>query len=465
VLGRPTTAQAPSMPQLAIEPGEPWAERAISDLQRAGSQRPAWIKLICHAFTAESAKPSGKWLSVAKSLLTEISPDTFQERLLVWASLVGQPFDGTLIWKTYQVSGERGLVRDSSALILRGLVWAASTIQEPEVMLALGALADVCFKKVPMHGPRCPKLGNACLWELSQSRLTEAVAELSRLSGKARHASTRTMTDRALNAAAKAAGQTREDLEEIAVPTHGLDADGSLRRTLDPFTLTISIDAATGAQLTIADSEGKLRRTVPADLRSQHGADLKAFQRTFTAIQTALAAQRQRVESILRLPDRSWPIVDWRTRYLDKRDNVKHLGRRAFNLAAAVSFLALVATCVLWIRSEYVEDTIFIRRDSNQLYQLFSSRGQIGWMVDPGSVPRFWTAFGSGRHHAGNGLAYRQRHPNGLAFPRFLQQLDALVGPILGRRCADCGSADISGNLIHLHISPASGRPLPLLRL
>src|SRR5262249_31651614 len=114
---------------------------------------------------------------------------------------------------------EPTLVSDKYADTLRGLVWTAHVVETPEIIKAIGEAAERCFKKVPGHGPRAPKIGNACLWVLSHARSKDAVAHLSRVKTRVKHASSRRQVDKALRGAAEEAGLSVADLEEISVPT------------------------------------------------------------------------------------------------------------------------------------------------------------------------------------------------------------------------------------------------------
>src|SRR5260221_2757575 len=98
-----------------------------------------------------------------------------------------------------------------------------------------------------MIGPRCPKVGNACLFALSAMPGTEAVAQLSRLKAKVKHASSRRMTDVALGAVASRTGLTNDELEEMSIPTYGLGEGGCLSRTFVGFKAELAITATSDA--------------------------------------------------------------------------------------------------------------------------------------------------------------------------------------------------------------------------
>src|SRR6185503_7822538 len=125
--------------------------------------------------------------------------------------------------------------------VLRGLAWCCAGWKDAEVSAALGALAEVCFKKVRWLGPRCPRVGNACLHSLSSTSSEEAAAQLSRLDATVKQPTAKKRINKSLDAAATLTGQTREDLEEKSVPTFDLGLDGKLTRTLGEFTAEICV--------------------------------------------------------------------------------------------------------------------------------------------------------------------------------------------------------------------------------
>lgn len=61
---------------------------------------------------------------------------------------------------------------------------------------------------------------------------------------------------------------------------------------------------------------GKQQKSVPAEVRREHVAELKALKQTISDVEKALPAHRERVEALLRV-SRSWPLALWKERYLD----------------------------------------------------------------------------------------------------------------------------------------------------
>ena len=182
------------------------------------------------------------------------------------------------------------------------------------------ALADAtlaAFKKIPNHGPRNAKLGNACLVALSSMECEEAAAQLGRVDAQIKQPTGRKQAAKALKTLAERSGQTPEDMAELAVPTYGLDASGSLTQTLGDFTAHLRITGTTTNELTwhrAADS--KPQKSIPADVKRDKPEELKALQRTAKDLLKMLPAQRDRVERLM-TQAREWPYKTWRQRYIE----------------------------------------------------------------------------------------------------------------------------------------------------
>lgn len=329
-----------------FEPGEPWADAAIDALQRMEQQntsatpRDDWQRLLNHAITAAASKPSGTWLKTASQFIDAIRRDAFCEKMTAWLPLVGTPGPGKPMrgW-----AGDAPLdptvLAEHNADILKGLVWAIATIDSPQMAHLLGDLAEVCFKKIPVHGARCPKVANACLIALSMMKNPDAVAQISRIQTKAKKPSARKMVEKALSASAAQQGVSPEELEEMSVPDFGFDASGIRRTTIGEWTAEIAIAGTRDVELRWRKVDGdKAQSSIPADVKRDHADALKRVKRSLKEIETILPAQAARIERLL-LDDRARPVDLWRQRYLD-HPLLRHIARRLIWQFDDVTFIA-----------------------------------------------------------------------------------------------------------------------------
>jgi hypothetical protein len=285
------------------ETGEPWVDRLYTDL--AAPQEPArsaWNALLEHARTAEPSKPSEKWRQRARGHLAAVGVEGFKPLVHRWFEAMSQARGMPLShWNTN---------------VVKGLVWSCSLLDDAPLSRSLGTLAEASFKKIGEAGLWSEKVGNACIYALGIMPGQEPIAQLARLRQRVRHRPAQAMIAKALDAAAERVGLSRQELEEIVVPTCGLDSDGRLRTPLGRFTAEITVSSLQPTQWSWRTDDGRLQKSVPAEVKQQHADELKALMQTVADIEKMLPAQRDRIEALLRT-ERSWALPAWRERYLD----------------------------------------------------------------------------------------------------------------------------------------------------
>jgi hypothetical protein len=195
-------------------------------------------------------------------------------------------------------------------------VWSCAGWEDSTIARAISNLAQVCFKKVPNLGPRCPRIGNACLYTLSVTKSQDSAAELSRLDQVVKPPSAKKLIGKSLNKAAELTGQSRADLEESTVPNYGLDATGALQERFGEFSAEVCISGPKAMEITWRKADGTIQKSVPTILKENHADAFKKFKRTLKDLEQMLAAQRIRIERLL-LSERAWPFETWRERYFD----------------------------------------------------------------------------------------------------------------------------------------------------
>jgi hypothetical protein len=300
-----------------IEPGEAWANAARENLDALpAAKRSAWDAFIGHCTTAQPSKPAKKWLAKAAELIAAIGIDQFKQAVIKWFPLVAlpRPEHRENPAPRYQPDPDL-LITDRNAIILKGLAWSCAGMNDPAVSRALSELAEICFKKVRNLGPRCPKAGNACLHALSVTTTDASAAQLSRLSATVKQPTAKKRIGKSIVTAATLTGQTKEDLEEKATPTFGLDGNSRLTRSFGDCAVELRITDAHTIEINWTKG-GIAKKAVPAEVKRDHAADLKQFQQLAKDIQKMLSAHRVRIERLL-MSERTWHFDSWRQRYLD----------------------------------------------------------------------------------------------------------------------------------------------------
>ncbi|MEO0396766.1 MAG: DUF4132 domain-containing protein [Cyanobacteria bacterium P01_A01_bin.137] len=296
---------------LAIVPGEAWSDVAKQTIESLPeSEQSAWVQLIEACSTASGGKPTGKWLKMSHPLRNAIGVETFLQHVLQWYPLINQPRTQSL------AHGGDDAIQDQNADILKGLVWLCADQTDVELVRALGKLAVSAYRKIPGIGPRCVKLGNACVWALGQMPTTDAIGQLALLKVKVKFGTAQKGIEKSLTAAAEREGLPREDIEELAVPTYGLSDVGVRCECLGDVTAELAVTGTSSTVLRWIKADGKGQKSVPKAVKDNYSEELKELKQAAKDIQKMLPAQRDRIESFY-LQQKTWDVATWQERYLN----------------------------------------------------------------------------------------------------------------------------------------------------
>ncbi|MEA5462432.1 DUF4132 domain-containing protein [Leptothoe sp. PORK10 BA2] len=295
---------------LALLPGEVWSDFAKQTIEALPeSEHSTWVQLIEVCSTATGGQPTAKWLKAARSLRQAVASNIFLQQMVQWFPLVDQPRPQPL------PNGSDDTIQDQNADILKGLVWLCGDQTEGELVRVLGRLAVSAYRKIPGVGPRCVKLGNACVWALGQMPTADAIGQLALLKVKVKFGTAQKGIEKALTAAAEREGLPREEIEELAVPTYGLDEVGVRRETLGDFTAELVVTGTSSTALRWIKPDGKPQKSVPQAVKDNYGEELKELKQAEKDIQKMLPAQRDRIEALY-LQQKAWDFATWQERYL-----------------------------------------------------------------------------------------------------------------------------------------------------
>ena len=301
-----------------LVPGEAWTDALNADIaEETAEKRSAWVNLLKHALTATAARPSAKWLKTTESLLKAIGVDQVGAALLRWFPLVAQ---GQTVIKLGQYAGDtRGssdTIQEENANCLRALLWCVPLLpQKEELARVVTTVALSAYKKVPGVGPRAVKVGNAAVYALSELASKEAVGQLAMLKVRVKFGTAQKEIEKAFDAAAAALDLPRDQIEELGVPSYGMDSVGRRCEEFGGYRAELHVTGS-DAELRWFDANGKSLKSVPAKVKSEHKEDLKELQQSLKDIQSMLPAQRDRIDGMFLL-QKSWPIAEWRERYHD----------------------------------------------------------------------------------------------------------------------------------------------------
>jgi hypothetical protein len=201
---------------------------------------------------------------------------------------------------------------------VRGLIWLAALADSDSACRRLEAYAEKCLTFSPQHFAYLSLvLGNASIHAFALMPGMTGVGSLTRLKRRLKRPGEIKTVDKALAALASARSMTSGELEEIGLPQYGFDSNGTLDSVIGPATATLTISDDASLETSWRDGNGKALSGPPSAVKDGHAEELKAFKARAKEIGETLKAQRLRLERLY-LDDRVWPLVTWRSRYLEE---------------------------------------------------------------------------------------------------------------------------------------------------
>ena len=296
--------------------GEPWADASLAELAALPvAEQTGWRMLFAQAQDCEAAKPSATWRKAARDCIESVGDESFRRSIVRWFHLVTlPPLEPPYVNAAPNYSGSRA--SDRNITLLKGLAWMCADRTDTETARSLAKLVETGVRKQPGLGPWAIRAVNAAIWALTEMDCTEAVGQLSRLKTKVTYRTALTNIEKGLEIAAKRAGVTKADLEDMSVPAYGFDTHGVRREQFGESAgvATLSPTGEIGIEWFAAN--GKAVKAPSAEVRKSFAAELKAFKADVDAAGKMLTAQKARFDGFY-LPERVWTLKDWQGRFGD----------------------------------------------------------------------------------------------------------------------------------------------------
>lgn len=303
--------------EIPLFAGEAWSDAAITDVENSDETlKKAWLEFFHICQKASGGSPNAKWLKEVRAAFEKIGFENFKSAVLRWFPLVDKPRTVQIeTWSEWSPNPNL-LINDVNADILKALVWLSAEREDKELSRALTALTVSAYRKVPKIGPRCVRVGNACVWALGAMPGSEAVGQLALLKLKIKFGTAQKGIEKALNAAAVRLNLPPEEIEEMSVPAYGLTEVGRGSETFGDFTAELVVTGTSAAEIRWTDANGKTLKTVPKFVKENHGEELKELTQAVKDIKKMLPAQRDRIDNFY-LTEKRWKFAVWRERYLN----------------------------------------------------------------------------------------------------------------------------------------------------
>ena len=294
-----------------------WGDQALPLLDEMDADlRERWVELLRQCAASKGSAPTAKWIAATQSLLDALGKEVFVRLAIAWLGAFrksgNKPPEHDR--ETYDLLSNGCLLVEENGDLLRGLAWTCAGIEDASLAATLADAAIAGYRKITGVGPRSAKVAGACVYALKGMPGLHGAAQLERVRLNVKQPTYLKGIERALDEAAERAGMTRDDLEELTVPTFDLEQG---KRAI-PFGEALAEIRIDGLEVEIAwrDAQDKPRKDAPTEVKREYKAELKDLKRLRDDIARMLAAQRDRIER-LPLLERSWSLADWRARYLD----------------------------------------------------------------------------------------------------------------------------------------------------
>ncbi len=290
--------------QVVLVPSEEWSVAVNAHIAaQPASSRDNWMALLSLALEATGARPSNRWRTSAIELVARIGAKKVRQALEAWLPLVAR--------------GRSDVgIPNENANALRGFLWMIPLLPRREELARLVAgVALSAYKKIPGVGPRAVKVGNAAVYSLSQMVSPEAMGQLATLKVRVRFGTAQKEVEKAFDAAAVELDLPRDQVEEMSVPSCGLESVGLREETLGKYRARLVVTGS-DAELRWFDAQGKQLKSMPAAVKTENAETVKELQTDRKDIQSMLSAQRDRIDSLF-VEQKTWPLKNWRERYVD----------------------------------------------------------------------------------------------------------------------------------------------------
>lgn len=301
---------------LVVRGDDGWATEVRSRLEREPpDRRQAAVRLLAQLESVPSGpRPTTAWRQATSAVLDQTQGAATLVHDLLELVLSTSPVERHVRLGEH-IHTSQVFLRESSQLQVKGAVWAAAGTGEPWVADTLAEVAITVAGWIRLR-PEVQKVTNAAVAALAELPTDDAIRALGRVEARVKHKGVRTQVQRALAAAAEAAGITPAQLIERSVPRLGLDADARRVQPIGGFDAVLAVTDTGEATLSFVDPEGAISTKVPPRLKADHPRELRALKKAHKEAKDAIAAERRRLEGLL-ASDRSWSAADWHRLYLD----------------------------------------------------------------------------------------------------------------------------------------------------
>ncbi len=314
--------------EMHVELGAAWSDAMHHELEAMeDAHRAEWDALLTH-LTQLSNKPSKRWLKRTRACIDRIGESHVRGALLRWLPGFGKratmDFDGC---SRHDPLSSIPSPRNED--MLRGLAALSSLLGGETLSAVIGDMALASYQKITGHGPRSVRVGNMCIWALGHMPEMACLGQLWRLRQKLSYATADRQIENMIKAAAERFMIELDDLEELAVPTFGMDARGRLEEEVGDWRFELELDGTRQVntrwvrqsvngqgQLFALLQDEEVSHTLPRSLMRENPTQSARLEALPKEIEKMLQAQSERLEAMY-WQARTWTYDLWIERYLE----------------------------------------------------------------------------------------------------------------------------------------------------
>lgn len=258
-------------------------------------EKQAWNELFRH-FTnfSGTTKPTKTWIKTITPFVQTIDPERF----------------GTIMEMiVLDIAEDKSWFYSVKSKMLKGLLWAGSLVKAPKVYESIGKVIVRAYVKVRGKGATSASLGNTGINALVAMNSKEAMQQLICLKNKTQYGVFLKALNKGIAQLSTEIKVTEEDVLDQLMPDFGL-VEGALEQSFGEYTAQLFFENTHKTILEWLRPDGKLQKSVPAEVKREYALELKALKETVKDIKKTLQSQRHRLEASWR-HNRVWEFEHW----------------------------------------------------------------------------------------------------------------------------------------------------------
>jgi hypothetical protein len=259
-----------------------------------------------------NSKPSARWVTGMKSTIKEYGEEQYVEFATVLFKNVIQFLNDVLYspkFNNIESSTRMSIMSGKNEDFIRNVIWGFSLIDFEKYLDVLIDLAKWAYKKIPWYSAVQPRIGASLIYLFSQMPAEKSIPILTLIRKHIKQNQALKLIDKYIAELALKSGKTKDQMEDENVPHFDLDSHREKEFTYGNITAKVSITTYNTVSLEWSVDQ-KPQKSVPAQMKTEYPAELKALQKQVKEIKETLSAQTKRVESFY-LAERNWNFEEW----------------------------------------------------------------------------------------------------------------------------------------------------------